>query len=89
MHQQPPHAPRSPNNFTRSGQRAEVNGRNCNFIGPFALDAIELTPSFSKSLDEFLNDRIGDTFSLARQADSGFVIFDQAQINLLIQRWTG
>jgi hypothetical protein len=31
MHQQPPHAPRSPNNRSKSDQRADVQGWNTKF----------------------------------------------------------
>src|SRR5262245_54868314 len=40
MHQQPPHAPRSPNNFSRSGQFSEVSGRK---INPFNGELLSTT----------------------------------------------
>ena len=47
MHQQPPHAPRSPNNRSKSDQRADVHALNTNFGGP--VDNVMLqVPAFSR-----------------------------------------
>ena len=43
MHQQPPHAPRSPNNRSKSDQRADVQGWNTKFGSPVVGGMLYLT----------------------------------------------